>query len=482
MSNGGGMHELVIHGGRVALDDDWTEYDIGVDGGLITAIGRRLQGETMMDGAGRWVMPGGIDPHCHLEQPAWGGAGNADDFASGSISAAFGGTTCIVPFGMPGPNLTTVGANDRAMACAAGQSVIDYGLHAVVTMGTGADVEDQLAKLAARGIASVKLFMTYDGFAVDDDLFLRVLDAARNLGFIVMVHAENDAAIRRTKKRLVELGRTDIRYHLVAHSEIIEREATHRALALAEITGARMTVVHVSSWQSAEEIERARRRGVDVVAETCPQYLFLSGADLDRSPLDAARFVFSPPPRSPRSHAHLWQALTEGGIDLWSSDHSPYYFADKIGQSPTPDFTTTLSGIPGLETRLPLLFSEGLLTGRLTLARYLDLTSRNAARIYGLDHCKGRIAIGLDADLALWDPAHTWEIGHAALHSRVDFSPYEDRPVTGKPTTVLVRGVPVIGDGVLLAAPGFGEFVPRRRSDTAFAGPPVEETTPWLDT
>jgi dihydropyrimidinase len=475
------MHELVIQNGRVALDDDWSECDIGVDGGRIAAIGARLQGKTSIDAAGKWVMPGGIDAHCHLDQPVWGGAGNADDFASGSVSAAFGGTTCIVPFGMPGPELTTVGAVDRAKARAVGKSVIDYGLHAVVTMGTGGDVEQQLATLAGQGIAAVKLFMTYEGFAVDDELFLRVLDAARELGLIVMVHAENDAAIRRTRKRLIALGRTDIRYHAVAHSEIMEREATHRALALAEMTGARMTIVHVSSWQSAQEIERARQRGVDVVAETCPQYLFLGSSDLDRPALDAARFVFSPPPRSPRSHAYLWKALAHGVIDLWSSDHSPYYFADKIGNAKTPGFDTTLSGIPGLETRLPLLFSEGLLTGRLSLARYLDLTSRNAAATYGLDRRKGRIALGLDADLVLWDPTRVWTIGHAVLHSRVDFSPYEGRQVTGKPITVLVRGVAVVADERLQAQPGFGELVPLRRRDAASTNRPVEETTPWLE-
>ncbi|TIV91924.1 MAG: dihydropyrimidinase, partial [Mesorhizobium sp.] len=182
-------------------------------------------------------------------------------------------------------------------------------------------------------------FMTYQGFAVEDDLFFKVLDTARRLGWIVMVHAENDAAIRRTRQRLIDLGRTDIRYHVVAHSETMEREATHRALAFAEMTGARMTIVHVSSWQSAEEVARAKARGVDAIAETCPQYLFLGAADLDRPAVDAARFVFSPPPRSPRSHEHLWRELIEGGIDLWSSDHSPYYFADKIGRSETPGFT-----------------------------------------------------------------------------------------------------------------------------------------------
>lgn len=422
-----------------------------------------------------------IDAHCHLDQPVWGGARNADDFSSGSISAAFGGTTCLIPFGMPGPDMTTVAALERAMVCAAGRSVVDYGLHAVVTKGTGADVEAQLVRLAGQGIASVKLFMTYEGFAVDDDLFLTILDAARRLGFIVLVHAENDAAIRRTRRKLIDLGRTGMRYHAVAHSEVMEREATHRALAFAEMTGARMMIVHVSSRQSAEEVVRARRRGVDVAAETCPQYVFLGAADLDRPPVDAARFVFSPPPRSPLSREHLWQALAEGDIDLWSSDHSPYFFADKVGGSGMPGFDTTLSGVPGVETRLPLLFSEGLLKGRLTLARYLDLTSRAAAEIYGLDHRKGRIATGLDADLVLWDPARTWKLGRGELHSCVDFTPYEGVEVTGKPATVLVRGTAVVADEKLLAVPGFGQFVARRPSDPASAKLPVEDTTPWLD-
>ncbi|RUU14711.1 dihydropyrimidinase [Mesorhizobium sp. USDA-HM6] len=476
------MHDLVIRGGHLALDDGWRDCDIAINDGRIAAIDRGLQGAQTIDAAGLWVMPGGIDAHCHLDQPVWGGAGNADDFESGSISAAFGGTTCIVPFGMPGPDMTAVGALERAMGRAAGRSIVDYGLHAVVTMGTGADVEAQLTQLAGQGIASVKLFMTYQGFAVDDDLFLTVLDAARKLGWIVMVHAENDAAIRRTRQGLIELGRTEMRYHTVAHSEIMEREATHRALALAEMTGARLTIVHVPSRQSAEEVERARRRGVDIAAETCPQYIFLGAADLDRPGRDAARFVFSPPPRKPRSREHLWRLLADGGIDLWSSDHSPYYFVDKIGKAAAePGFTTTLSGIPGLETRLPLLFSEGLLTGRLTLRRYLDLTSRNAAAIYGLDHSKGRIAVGLDADLALWDPARKWTVSHEAMHSRVDFSPYEGKVVTGKPITVLLRGVPLIAGEELQARAGFGRFVARRPSDPANAGPAVEDATPWLD-
>ena len=282
------MHELVIKGGRVALDDDWAECDIGIDDGRIAAIGSGLAGQTLVDAGGRWVMPGGIDAHCHLDQPVWGGAGQCRRLRVRHDLGSIRRHDLHRPVRHAGPGHDDDWRLDRALDCAAGQAVIDYGLHAVVTMGTGADVEEQLALLAGRGIASVKLFMTYQGFAVDDDLFFKMLDAARGLGWIVMVHAENDAAIRRTRQRLIDLGRTDMRYHVVAHSETMEREATHRALAFAEMTGTRMTIVHVSSWQSAEEIARARTRGVDVIAETCPQYLFVGAADLDR-PADRRR-------------------------------------------------------------------------------------------------------------------------------------------------------------------------------------------------
>ena len=475
------MHELVVKGGRVALDDGWAECDIGVVGGRIAALGSGLAGKTVIDATGRWVMPGGIDSHCHLDQPPWGDALMADDFLSGSVSAAFGGNTCIIPFAMPAPEMTTLEALDRAFDRAAGRSVIDYGLHAVITTATGPDLDPQFARLAEAGIPSVKVFMTFAPLAVDDDLFLSVLDSARRASFLVMVHAENDAAIRRTRQRLLDLGRNDLRYHTIAHAEVMEREATHRAIALAEITGARAAILHVSCAQAAEEIARGKQRGVDVLAETCPQYLFLAASDLDQKPSEAARYIFSPPPRSRTSQEYLWQALAEGDIDLWSSDHSPFRLADKLPDPDHPSFDKAVSGIPGLETRLPLLFSEGLLTGRLSLARYLDLTSRNAADVYGLAHAKGRIAVGLDADLALWDPKVRWRLAGETLHSNVDFTPFEGREVTGKVTDVLVRGMPVIVDGTLKAQSGSGVFVARKPAERSRFRRPIEETTPWLD-
>lgn len=461
------MHDLVIRSGRVALASGWAPCEIGISEGRIAALGHGLGGREVIEAEGQWVLPGGIDTHCHLDQPVWSGAPNADDFASGSLSAAFGGTTCIVPFGMPGPGHSTVDALDRALACAQGRSILDYGLHAVVTAGTGGDVAHQLGALAERGVTSVKVFTTYEGFAVGDDLLLDVLEAAAGLGLTVMVHAENDAMIRRARARLVARGQTAMAFHAVAHSEAAEREAVHRVLALDEATGARVTIVHVSSSQSGEEIERGRARVVPVVAETCPQYVFLGAEDLDRPAADAARFMFSPPARTRASRDYLWQALADGRIDLWSSDHSPYYLADKLGRAAEPGFHTTVSGVPGLETRLPLLFSDGLLAGRLTLARYLDLTSRRAAEIYGLDHCKGEIAVGKDADLVLWDPRRTWRLSPAVLHSRVDFTPFDGREITGKPVTVLLRGEPVIRDEVATARPGLGRFVARRAASSS---------------
>jgi dihydropyrimidinase len=382
---------------------------------------------------------------------------------------------------MPAAGMDSVAALERSLGCARGRAVFDYGLHGVVTPETGRDFPEQFARLASSGVASVKAFTTYEGFALSGDDLLATFDAARAHGMTVLVHAENDAAIRRTRERLLALGRTAVRYHAVAHSAVAEREATHRAIALAEIAGTRVVIVHVSCAAAAEEVARARARGVQAIGETCPQYLFLTARDLDRPAEQAVRFVFSPPPRGEKDQERLWAALREDELSLWSSDHAPYRLADKLSHGPEPAFHEVANGVPGLATRLPLLFSEGLLAGRLTLARYLDLAGRNAASVFGLDHVKGRIEVGLDADLAIWDPAARWTLRHADLRSAVDFTPYEGREVTGRPVTVLVRGVPVVADGALAVAPGFGSFVPRRPADPGSFPPPIEDTTPWLE-
>ncbi|RIY02833.1 dihydropyrimidinase [Aureimonas flava] len=473
------MHELVIRNGRVARCEGWLEADIGIEGGRIAALGKGLEGRRSIDAAGLWVLPGGIDAHCHLDQPSWGGADTADDFGSGSISAAFGGTTCLVPFAMPAPGTSAVEGLERAMARSAGRSFVDYGFHGVVTPGTGGNVDRQVETLAARGVPSVKVFLTYEGFAAGDDLVLGLMDAARASRSTVLVHAENDAAIRRTRGRLLAAGRRSLRFHLVAGAMPAEREATHRVATLAEIAGARAAILHVSGRQSAEEVERARERGVAVVAETCPQYVLLDASVFDGPEREAARFLFSPPPRGADDNAFLWHALAEGRIALWSSDHSPYRLADKLPRTADASFADAVSGVPGLETRLPLLFSEGLLAGRLSLARYLELSAETAARLYGLDDRKGRIAVGLDADIALWDPAARWTVRHEDLHSNVDFSPFEGRRIRGRPVTVLLRGEPVVQDGRLVAAAPAGRFQARHRAAPDSFPIPLEEHQPW---
>ncbi|PZO81448.1 MAG: dihydropyrimidinase [Mesorhizobium amorphae] len=473
------MHDLVIANGLVAVDGALTPMDLGITDGLIETIGPGLTGCETIDASGRWVLPGGIDSHCHLDQPAWGYALSADDFTSGSVSAAFGGLTCIIPFGMPGPGMSTLDAFSRAVGRAEGRSVIDYALHGVMSGASPHGVYAQLERLVASGVSSVKVFMTYGELFVGDDLFLDVLDAARALGLLVMVHAENDAGIRFMTDRLLAKGKTALRYTSVARSEIIEREATHRAATLAEMTGARMAILHVSCAQALEEIVRAKARGVDITGETCPQYLFTSAADLDRNLQDASRFVFAPPPRAKSNQPHLWAALRSGDLDLWSSDHSPYFAADKLGEGTGQHFDRAVNGIPGLETQQPLLFTE-LRAGRFSLERFLALSSGNAARLYGLDHIKGRLAPGLHADIAIWDPDERWTIKADALHTNVDYTPFEGITVTGRPKTVLVRGTPVIREGQFAAQPGHGVYTHAKTSEPRPRQPSLDDA-PWDD-
>ena len=469
------MHELVITNGRVGLADGWNDCDIGVDGGRITALGEHLSGARTIDAAGHWVLPGGVDTHCHLDQPSWGGTEGADGFGTGSLAAVFGGTTTIVPFAMPAPGTTMPEGVERSLALAEGRSFADYSLHAIATEITG-PAADQMDWLCALGIPSVKAFMTYEGFAVSDARMLELMDGARARGMTVMIHAENDAIIRHARDKLLGAGRTALRYHLIAHGEAVEREAIHRVATLAEVTGARVLIVHISSAQGLEELRRARLRGTDVTGETCPQYVLVPPAALDGPAEEAARFLFCPPGRERASHAALWQGLEADDIALWSSDHSPGPLADKVAAA---DFDKAVSGIPGLETRLPLLFAEGLLTGRLSLPRYLSVAGAAAARYYGLDG-KGAIAPGFDADLVLWDPALRWQIRAAEQRSHTGYTPFEGRWMTGKPVTVLLRGQTVVENGQLADRPPDGRFLPRRPLDPSALRLPIEDTTPWL--
>lgn len=442
------VFDLVIRNAQLALGDGLSSGSIAVQDGRIAAIGDGFDGAEVIDAKGLWALPGGIDSHCHIDQPGDEARG-MDSWASASRAALCGGTTTVLPFAMPEPGQSgPLDAVARALARSKGASVVDYGLHAVLLPGLDADLPALFAGLTGMGVSSIKLFLTYDGYAVPDPDILRIMDLAAQSGIAVMLHAESDLIIGYMAERLRAAGKTGLEWHPVLHHPAAEQDATCRMAAYAEVTGAEIVVLHVSSERALGEITAAAGRDVRVLAETCPQYLFGQDAPPEHR-------LFSPPARGDADRRALWQALARGDIALWSSDHSPSMRAAKYGQ----DVFTATSGVPGLETRLPLLFSEGLLAGRISLPRYLDLAGAAAARRFGLGASKGRIAPGYDADLVLWDPGHRWTIDPGQQQSRTDYCPYAGMQLTGKPVTALLRGQTVLQGGEI--AQPTGRYLPR---------------------
>jgi dihydropyrimidinase len=459
-------YDLVVRHGTVATAADVFQCDIGITGGRIVALGETLAaGREEIDATGKLVLPGGIDSHCHLEQPEYLGAVCADDFRSGTISAACGGNTTIIPFAMAvrGQSLRTV--VDEYRLCARDKAVIDYAIHVIVPDANATSLTEELPALIREGYTSIKIFLTYEGFRLDDLEVLRVLDVARREGALVMVHAENEHCIQWLTERLVAAGRTAPAYHAVSRPMAVEREATHRAIALAEVAEVPILIVHVSGREAMEQIAWARSRGLKIYGETCPQYLFLSEEDAAQPDFEGAKHVCSPPPRDKANQEHLWRGLQNGIFQVVSSDHSPHRVADVSGKMPdgaaTP-FTRIANGVPGLAARLPLMFSEGVNKGRLRLPEFVALASTNAARLYGLYPRKGTIAVGSDADLAIWDPDREVVIRHELLHDNVDYTPYEGMTVKGWPEMTISRGEVIWRDGALVGAPGRGQFIAAR--------------------
>jgi dihydropyrimidinase len=460
--------DLIIRGGTVVTAADRFRCDVGVRGGRIAALADRLDvgGARVIDAAGQLVLPGGIDAHCHLDQPraqglASGGAVMADDFESGSRSAAFGGTTTIIPFAVQHRGQSLRAAVEDYHRRAAGKAYVDYAFHLVVSDPTPAVLGQELPALVAGGCTSLKVYMTYEAMRLSDGQILDVLARARELGVLVMVHAENFECLSWLTAKLEAAGRIAPKYHAVSRPLAVEREATHRAIALAEIAGAALLIVHVSGREAVDEIRRARQRGLNIYAETCPQYLLLTAADLDLPGFEGAKCMCSPPPRDEASQQVLWQGVGDGLFDIVSSDHAPYRFdADgkKLHGLNAP-FRKVANGVPGLETRAPLLFSEGVSKGRISAERFVALNATNAARLYGLYPRKGTIAVGTDADIAIWDPAREVVITNGLLHHNVDYTPFEGRSVTGWPVTVLSRGEVVCDGGVLYGQKGRGAFL-----------------------
>ncbi len=454
--------DLVIRNGTVVTAADTARCDIGVKDGTIRALGERLPaGQRDIEAAGKLVLPGGVDSHCHIEQKSSSGILCADDFYSATVSAAFGGTTTVIPFAAQhrGQSLRQVVRDYHAAA--EPKAVIDYAFHLIISDPTQQVLGQELPALIRDGYTSFKVYMTYDLLKLDDHQMLDILALARREGAFVMVHAENHDMIRWLAARLLEHGHGAPRYHAVSHASLAEGEATGRAISLAALVDVPILIVHVSAPEAIDAIRAAQTRGLKIFGETCPQYLFLTAADIDRPGVEVAKFCCSPPPRDEAAQESVWRGLVNGTFQVFSSDHAPYRF-DASGKLPRGDktsFKEMANGVPGIELRLPLLFSEGVGKGRLDLQQFVALTATNHAKLYGLHPRKGTIAVGADADIAIWDPERRVRVTSAALHDSVGYTPYEGREITGWPVTVLSRGRIVVEDGTLHAARGSGAFL-----------------------
>ncbi|WP_144183919.1 dihydropyrimidinase [Elioraea rosea] len=455
-------HDLVVRGGTIVTASDTMRADIGVRGGRIVAIAESLPASgRSIEAEGLLVMPGGVDTHCHIEQLEANGTVHEDSFATASASAFAGGTTSAICFasqfkGHPiGPTLDEYRRRARS-------AMLDYSFHQIVTDPTDA-VLKELPGIVASGIRSFKIFMTYDPLHVDDREVLRVLAAAKRLGAFVTVHCENYAAIGFMTEALIAAGHTAPKYHAWSRPAVVEREATYRAIALAELIDTPIQVFHVSSAEVAEEIARAKARGLKVWGETCPQYLALTDGHMDWPGFEGAKFMCSPAPREAAEHERMWGMIRRGVLDVISSDHCGFSYEGSKGKGQNGrdvPFRDIPNGIPGLAARLPIVFSEGVSKGRITPNEFVALTATNPANLFGLSG-KGRIAIGADADLVVWDPKKQVTLTNALMQHAIDYTPYEGIEVTGWPVATIRRGEVVMQGGTVQAEPGSGRFLAR---------------------
>ena len=456
--------DMVIRGGTVVTAADRIDCDVGIRDGVIACLGRDLgPAERYIDASGKLVLPGGVDSHCHMEQHSPQGLDNADDFLAGTEAAAAGGNTTIMPFAMQfrGQSLKTAVLDYRALA--EQKAVIDYAMHMIVSEPGRDEFANDLRWLADAGFTSLKVFTLFDQTRLDDRQILDLLALSRKMGVLVMFHAENHDAVAWQSERLLAAGKTAPKYHEMSRPEGVEREAVHRVLTFAELVDVPVMIVHVSGTQVMARIVDARRRGQRVYAETCPQYLLLASEDLDRPGLEGGKFMSSPPPRPRARQDDMWQALSDGAFDVFSSDHSPYLFegpSGKLRHGPDSTFKQIANGMPGIEVRLPLLFSFGVGGGRIDLHEFVALASTNAAKIYGLYPRKGTIAVGSDADVAIWDPDREVVITQDLMHGNVDYTPFEGVEVRGWPVVTISRGEVICENGALTAERGRGEFIP----------------------
>jgi dihydropyrimidinase len=455
--------DTVIRNGTLATAADIFKADLGIVDGRIAAIASHLEpGRRDIDARGKLVLPGGVDAHCHLDQPTTNGSVFADDFLTGTRSAACGGTTTVIPFACQnrGDSMPAVVADYHVRA--AGKAIIDYAFHLIVSDPTEQLIEHDLPRLVAEGYTSFKIYMTYDDLKLNDRQVLELLDVARRYGAMPMIHAENADFISWLTDRLLGAGHTEPRHHAESRPMLVEREATHRAISMSELADVPILIVHVSGREAVEQIHWAQGRGMQIYAETCPQYLVLTENDLGGHGFEGAKCICSPPPRDAGNQAVIWDGLASGVFAIVSSDHAPFRYNDPAGKmlgGGQPPFNWVPNGVPGIETRLPILFSEGVHKGRISLQRFVELTATNPAKLYGLYPRKGSLAIGADADIVVYDGQRTLTIRNDMLHHNVDYTPYEGLEITGWPELVLSRGEIVVENGECTGSPGRGLFL-----------------------
>ncbi|MHB8420508.1 MAG: dihydropyrimidinase [Myxococcales bacterium] len=462
---------ILIENGTIVTASDVTPADVLVDGESVALIGRGLKAiagkvDRTIDAKGKYLLPGGIDAHTHLDMP-FGGTQSADDFESGTIAAACGGTTTVVDFAIqPAGGALAQGLADWHRK-AEGKAAIDYAFHMIVREvkpSTLAEM-DQLVK--HEGVTSFKLFTAYPGvFMVDDASIFRALQKTGENGGLICMHAENGGVIDVLIAQALAAGHTEPRWHALTRPARLEAEATNRVIALAEVAKVPVYVVHLSASEALAEVREARDRGVAAYAETCPQYLFLDQSNYDEPAFGGAKYVMSPPLREKGNERGLWQGLRQDDLQLVSTDHCPFCMKEQkeLGKA---DFSKIPNGAPGLETRMSLLWDGGVRAKQIDMNRFVQLTAAAPAKLFGLYPRKGTIAVGSDADLVIWDPEKKVTLSAKTLHMKVDYNPYEGRVVQGAAETVLSRGDVVVEGGKFTGKKGRGRFVKRSARSVA---------------
>lgn len=450
----------LIRSGRIVTAVDDYIADILIDGETVTTIGKSLDiaADVVLDAAGKLVIPGGIDPHTHMELP-FGGTSSSDDFFTGTRAAAHGGTTTIIDFAVQNKGESMIAGVDNWHAKAEGKTCIDYGFHLITTEFEDAHAE-QMYSLMDEGVTSFKLFMAYPGvFLADDATIFRAMSAAGARGGLICMHAENGIVINEIIKRFLADGRTAPKYHALTRPTIAEAEGVHRAIAIAEMAESPVYIVHLSCTDALNQVRQARDRGIPAFAETCPQYLFHSIEDYGDG-WDGAKYVMTPPLREKHNHAELWKGLKMDDLQVISTDHCPFCMKEQkeLGKD---SFALIPNGAPGVENRMSLIYNGGVVENRISLNRFVELTSTAAAKMFGMFPKKGTIAVGSDADIVIFDPEKEHTFGVDAEHMNVDYSSYEGWKVKGKVETVLSRGRVVIAGSEHKGKAGDGQFIKR---------------------